>query len=497
MESSRSSSNDRHSSTRSRSAARRWPRLAVWVIAGGIALAAGLWAVGRLSPESAEQSGNALAAPSTAGAGCSAGTSYHVGPDGSATGDGSPERPLDLATALGSSSPARGCDTIWLHGGTYSGTFVSSLRGSENAPIIVRQAPGERVTLDGASQNLPVLAAGGAYTWFWGFEVTNSDVQRSSAEGGGWPGDLKRATGVAASGGNLKFINLNVHDVTRGFEMSSAALNAEVYGSLIYYNGWVGPGGAANGHGIDTHNRAGRQRLVDNVIFNQFSHGIIAYSSKEQPADFITIEGNILFNNGVLSPGGFERDMLVGGGAVVKSPVLQENMTYGGAQTYIGEGQGCNGSRIDGNYFAGPLLLKPCEGVVKGNTLRTSSPDLVTAYPDNVHGQKGPAKLVVYVRPNQYEPGRAHVAVYNWAKQPTVAVDLTATKLADGAAFEVYDAQNFAKPLASGTFSPGRPTVTVTLTGLTTAPPIGDGIKAPAHTAPEFIALVVLPVAKP
>ena len=58
-----------------------------------------------------------------------------------------------------------------------------------------------------------------------------------------------------------------------------------------------------------------------------------------------------------------------------------------------------------------------------------------------------PTGAWVRVRPNQYEPGRGHVAVYNWDGQETVAVDLGPIGLAPGEAFEV-------QPVAHG---PGEP----------------------------------------
>ena len=84
-----------------------------------------------------------LLTPTAAGA-----AEYYVAPNGSSTNDGSVSRPLDLATALSASSPARPGDTIWLRDGRYLGTFVSDLEGSTTAPIVVRQYPGERAVID-------------------------------------------------------------------------------------------------------------------------------------------------------------------------------------------------------------------------------------------------------------------------------------------------------------------------------------------------------------
>src|SRR5688572_27323058 len=77
------------------------------------------------------------------------GRSFFVAPHGLPDNDGTLQRALDLTTALSEHSPAKPGDTIWLRGGIYPGSFTSELKGSPNLPIVVRQYPGERATLDG------------------------------------------------------------------------------------------------------------------------------------------------------------------------------------------------------------------------------------------------------------------------------------------------------------------------------------------------------------
>src|SRR5437762_2768638 len=78
---------------------------------------------------------------------------YHVSPSGSRLRNGSLKNPWDLQTALSGEGAnprqrVRPGDTVWLHGGVYRGGFVSKLSGSAKAPITVRQAIGERATID-------------------------------------------------------------------------------------------------------------------------------------------------------------------------------------------------------------------------------------------------------------------------------------------------------------------------------------------------------------
>ena len=104
---------------------------------------------------------------------------FWVAQDGRPENDGSRESPLDLATALSAEGPARPGATSWLRGGTYRGSFASDLSGTAEAPIIVRQVPGERATIDSAGSGKDALAVGGRDTWFWGFEITSSDADAS------------------------------------------------------------------------------------------------------------------------------------------------------------------------------------------------------------------------------------------------------------------------------------------------------------------------------
>src|SRR5438132_3534937 len=90
-------------------------------------------------------------------------------PAGTTRGDGTRDRPWDLATALsGGRGRVQPGDTIWLRGGTYTGNFDGTLTGTSTAPIVVRQYPGERATIDG---NLHVHAA---YATTWGFQTPQS-----------------------------------------------------------------------------------------------------------------------------------------------------------------------------------------------------------------------------------------------------------------------------------------------------------------------------------
>jgi hypothetical protein len=424
---------------------------------------------------------------------------FWVAVDGKADNDGSEENPLDLATALSDQGPVRAGDTVWLRGGTYRGAFTSSLTGTPDAPIVVRQVPGERATVDSGASPHDALSAGGAHTWFWGFEITSSHAKRKSAESGSWPGDLQRGYGAVTRARGIRFINLLVHDNANGLGLWSEAVGSDAYGNIVYNNGWQASD-RAHGHGIYTQNESGTRRLVDNIIFNQFSHGIHAFGSAVAHLNNITLEGNIVFNNGALAAEPeYVRNLLLGGGRPAVNPRLEDNMTYFGSrkasgENNIGYGTGCVNLWARGNYLMGgrPLILGNCSPqLFADNTLYGATPeDPPIDFPGNQYYTAPPTGTRVFVRPNRCEPGRAHVAIYNWDLQPHVRVDLSEAALVENERFVIRDVQNyFGTPVAEGTYKANA--VHIPMNGLHAQPPVGD-VPGVAHTGPQFGAFVVL-----
>jgi hypothetical protein len=97
--------------------------------------------------------------------------------------------------------------------------------------------------------------------------------------------------------------------------------------------------------------------------------------------------------------------------------------------------------------------------------------------------------LQTFVLPNQYDPDRAHVVVYNWDHADKITVDVSSF-LQVGQSFEVRNVQDyFGPPLLSAKYK-GR-TLKLRMGGLTVAPPVGFDF-APAHTGPEFNVFVLI-----
>jgi hypothetical protein len=463
---------------------------------------------------------------------------FYVSPAGNPANDGSSRHPLDLATALSQSSPARPGDTIWVHGGTYYGSFDSALRGDPSAPIVVRNQPGERAILDSSSatnRDSQALRVSGSYTWFWGLEFTDSSPRVP---------DGLRPHGAYLPGTNNKLINCVAHDAGIGFGNYWDGVGNEIYGSISYFNG-----DRLRHHGAYLSNLTSSpiKYFRDNILFGNYGFGIQVYAESEGKLGGLRLEGNVSFNTGAIAKVPARSDILVGGNRITAERIaVVDNFTYQTTTAYPGVQLGYDRRVTDadltatGNYIAGgnPALLVQAwqSATITGNTVygedllaslfpagpnaakhawnnsyvrggtRPFRFDVLTAltfaewkratgYDGRGALDPSSAGVKVFVRPNAYERGRAHVVVYNWSRQPQVEVDLAAAGLAPGGRYEVRDVQDyFGQPVASGTYD-GKP-VNLPLNHSSIARPIQPVEVTPAHTGPEFAVFVVVP-AKP
>src|SRR5581483_2945183 len=91
-------------------------------------------------------------------------------------------------------------DTIWLRGGTYSGSFTSSLTG-----VTVRGYPGEAARLANNALSAPTLTVYGSGSTYRDFEVTNAVAGRPAGAQG-------TAHGVVVWAPDTHLVDLVVHD---------------------------------------------------------------------------------------------------------------------------------------------------------------------------------------------------------------------------------------------------------------------------------------------
>ncbi|HVH10519.1 MAG TPA: hypothetical protein VM736_12050 [Gemmatimonadales bacterium] len=471
---------------------------------------------------------------------------WYVATTGTSGGSGATGSPWDLQTALsGGNGKVQPGDTIWLRVGTYSGTFLSTLTGTAANPIVVRAYPGERAMIDGGTSNIETLTVNGGYTVYWGFEVMQSSTARLGTSG---TGSALRPTGVyiQPGGHDLAFVNLIIHDTGHGFYTENAAHNIVIYGCIIYNGGEENSatGGRSDGHGIYIKNDGTGWKIArDNVVFNQFGFGIHGYAQAGQALIQLVFDGNVLFNNG--TPSDYQNPNLqLGGTVIADSDSVTNNMLYfsssaspsaGYWNARLGYNTLANGTAfVHNNYLVGGSLTLDvgywANLVVQGNTLNGASTVVWqhdSAAPGTQHWSgnqhyRDPTALAweyrattynfanweaavgvtdqaqattptvtqVFVRPNRYEAGRAHIVIFNWGSLTSVAVPVTGV-LNSGDAYEVRNVQDvFGTAVASGTYGGGG-TITIPLGGVNPPQPIGGSFQPLNKTGPFFDAFLL------
>jgi hypothetical protein len=105
-------------------------------------------------------------------------------------------------------------------------------------------------------------------------------------------------SGVWVHASRTKLINLVIHDNGDGVGLWRSAVDAEVYGCIIFNNGWRGPD-RGWGHGIYVQNLEGTKHITNDVIFDNFGYGIHGYDGVAGAyASNIKIDGVTSFANG-------------------------------------------------------------------------------------------------------------------------------------------------------------------------------------------------------
>jgi len=461
---------------------------------------------------------------------------FFVSPSGSASGDGSFDYPWDLATALDGPAAVTPGSTIWLRGGRYTDGpyfdhgYLSNLTGTPDAPIVVRQYPGERATVT------KFLTIQGAYTWYWGFEVVHPVPH------------VGYVFGVHNRGPGTKLINLVVHDASaNGILVWPTATNAEVYGSIVYNNGRMPLPTGELGHGIYCLSQS--SLLVrENIVFDNWAVGIHCYAEPahgpEAALKNIHLDGNASFNNSVW--GVPREEILVGGELPASGITVNHNYTYRTAFSpievadvgyffLVNQDVRNQDVVLTDNYFVGGWLHVGdwTSATVTGNTLFTFANGGMLWLRSNLSGHtwsrntffgdpaalawrynsssittfdgwqtltgladagtyagSAPTGVRIEVRPNQYERGRANIIVYNWEQRSTVSVDVSGI-LFPGDHYVVHNAQDFyGAPIASRIYTSGG--LELPMVSIAPPAPLGMSTAQAPVTGPTFNVFVLM-----
>ena len=374
--------------------------------------------------------------------------------------------------------------------------FISALEGTAGQPIIVRQVPGERAVLNGG------LMVRGKHTWFWGFEITEPDGRANS--GRAKPSVTSMAPGV-------RFINLHVHRGAQGFAFWSSSPDSEIYGCIIHDFGWSQGGGRGHGHGFYTQNDHGMKRIIDNIVFHGYGWNFHAYTQGGEVFNYY-IEGNVSFSAGMKKKGqvtdnwliqtwrpahrmfffnnisyhplSFVRGVRFHSWGYDTELVLRGNRFFGSSQAMaIGRWQSVeclenifwgrhalvnakprdpsehrDAYLWDRNTYFLPAKGKPFN--FSGAACDFEDWKRLSGYDSKGKANAGkggrPTGTEIIVRPNFYDPGRAHVSVLNWDGNSEAQVELSSF-LKKGQQFAVYhvldlEAHGLAKPVFESSF---------------------------------------------
>jgi len=331
---------------------------------------------------------------------------WYVGPDGKPTNAGTKEAPWDIAAALDGKQKVAPGDTIHLLAGTYKRRpkeqFEVRLVGAEGKPIHVRPAPGARATIDGGL----AIQAPSAHVWIRDLEILVSEPNPEKIEAGGsHPKDFERPWGGLNmfGGRNCKYIHLAIHDCRQGISCWKGETDPEIYGCVIYNNGWLAPD-RGHGHCIYTQNKDGIKTISNCVLTCRYNgtYTMHAYGSKAADVDNYLITDNIACGLGTF---------LVGGGKPSHNiRVLRNYLHNVGMQIGYNapENEDCE---VRDNVIAngGLSINKYKKAVNEGNLILAK-------------GAKRPAGSRVVLLPSKYDPNRAHLAIYNWENAKEVQV---------------------------------------------------------------------------
>ena len=189
--------------------------------------------------------------------------------------------------------------------------------------------PGERATI---LDNTLFVGPPSQFVWIWDLEITTTITPRERVinESGPHPRALPRRFGdginINHTGSDvvyrgLKFIDLVVHDTRQGISFWIDAVDSEIYGCLIYDNGWSGSDHGW-GHCIYTQNKNGVKTISNCIMSTEFNgaYTIHAYGSDRAYVDNYVVEDNIAYQNG---------PVLVGGGRPSHNIKILHNYLYG------------------------------------------------------------------------------------------------------------------------------------------------------------------------
>lgn len=338
---------------------------------------------------------------------------WFIAPTGTKDNTGTIESPWDLTSALSAEHPVKPGDRIWIRGAIYKQPwkpggnglgFQVKLSGDKDNPVIISAVVNERVTIDGIQVVDPAQ-----YLWIKNIEIAGDtpEERRQTSQSGSAPNDLPGPLGglTVNAGTGCKYINLVIHDnMGCGVGFWKPAIDCELYGCIIYNNGWRGPD-RMHGHCIYTQNENGTKNISNCILSTPYGDGqqtLQAYGSKRAYVDNYLIENNIAFSKG---------RFLVGGGRPSNGIRVLNNYLY-----KVPMQLGYNAPENEDCTVTGNIIFREGFCINKFKKVTNENNSVIqkdTDLPDE------PAKIIWL--PNKYDPERANLVIFNWKNDMKVS----------------------------------------------------------------------------
>lgn len=427
-------------------------------------------------------------------------------------------------------------DTVWLLGGDYRNptpepgrpvdTYFATVHGDSGLPIVFRQKRGANppavlrrdIVFEAyqTSKATLVVDQNAHHTEYWDFEIGHNVAATSrTAPTLGW----ELAHPIWNLGDYTKFVNLILHDGGSGILNDGSAVGDRapqgvvISGCIIYNIGWDDSDGG-HGHGLYLKNNLAPLVAADNIIFNEFGHGIQIYTETDQADELtnIQVKGNVIFNSGTLAI-----DYLTHHGTYSNLGALglkastfllfEKNMLYFSSQSP--GGRNLNGTNLvywesphplgppnqpnqrNANYVVGGSATSPVAG---GGTGTTGADGWTVIAADLISTLPWAGVNTKIIRRTAADPNRVNVVIYHGANAPgTETVDLGtlpdgSTFLFSGDSFVVSDALAFRQVVDHDHYSTPR---TLTLTAQAPPAPSPAGTLSGPTPGPAFNVFVV------
>lgn len=424
--------------------------------------------------------------------------------------------------------------------------IVIVAKSGNNITNCLRGASGTVGTAEAHSNGAEVYLAGtqllieGANTTYQGFEIMNSHPERRGLI---FP-EIARGNGINNLDDSNNLVNLIIHDNINGIFCGSVSSNSLAYGCLSYNNGFFHPVESeySGGHNFYLENSAGYSRPYECIALNAFRNGMQLYGRTgayiggdmqgcvvsqssfwgegrnliygpenvqcptgsvidshfyRPPTDGYSV--NFGFGSGV-DVGTFTGNYILGTGTGFEATVLVNELTFEdnvfyspSSDVYIITTNTDYASWNNNTYYGTTTQTR--FGLVGTGNLNFTNWKSATGYDAASSTNAGALPDAVFVRPNTYEIGRAHIIVHAYSGPTSINVNLAATGLTDNQAYEIRNAFDFfGTAVATGTYDAGATTISLPLNGaaLNVATPVGESTE-PTTTLPQFGVFVVLP----